>query len=93
MIANIKDMYYIVIHDKPDATAMKSTITVRLDEELEDLLEKVARESGRSRSELIREALRRQLSLESFQQLRKKILPFAEAQGLLTDEDVWKEIS
>ena len=72
---------------------MKSTITVRIDDELEELLEQASKRSGRPRSELVREALRRQLSIESFQQLRKRMMPFAEAQGLLTDEDIWDEIS
>jgi hypothetical protein len=39
------------------------------------------------------EALRRQLSLMHFGQLRERVLPFAEAQGLLTDEDVFRLVS
>lgn len=50
-------------------------------------------EQAALKSELVREALRRQLSIESFRQIRNRILPFAETQGLLTDEDVWREIS
>jgi hypothetical protein len=40
-----------------------------------------------------REALRRQLALESFEQLRQRVMPFAEARGYLTDEDVFRDIS
>lgn len=72
---------------------MKSTITVRLDPDLEQLLEEVARQSGRSRSEIIRDALRRQLSILTFERLRKRVMPFAEARGYLTDEDVFREVS
>ncbi len=72
---------------------MNTTLSIRIDEDLENLLEQAAKQSGRPKSELVRDALRRQLSIEAFQQLRKRILPFAEAQGLLTDEDVWREIS
>lgn len=72
---------------------MKTAITVRLDEALEERLAAVARNSGRSRSELVREALRRQLSLMHFEQLRERVMPFAEARGLLTDDDVFREIS
>lgn len=72
---------------------MDSTISIRIDKELEDLIEQVARKTGRPKSELIREALRRQLAIDMFQQLRKRILPFAESQGLLTDEDIWDRIS
>lgn len=69
------------------------TITIRLDEGLDKLLTDVSRESGRSRSEIAREALRRQLSVIQFETLRKRSMPFAEARGFLTDEDVFNEVS
>jgi predicted transcriptional regulator len=72
---------------------MNTTISIRIDSELDKLLTKTAKRTGRAKSDLVREALRRQLAVESFQQLRNVILPFAEAQGLLTDEDIWREIS
>jgi predicted transcriptional regulator len=70
-----------------------STITIRLDKDLDKLLTDVSRESGRSRSEIAREALRRQLSVIQFETLRKRSMPFAEARGFLTDEDVFNEVS
>ncbi len=72
---------------------MKAAVTIRLDEELERRLEEAARASGRSRSEIVREALRRQLALMRFEQLRQRIMPFAEAEGYLTDEDVFRAVS
>ncbi len=72
---------------------MKSTVTIRLDEELERRLTTVSRRSGRSRSEIVREGLRRQLARMSFEQFRERLTPFAEAQGDLTDEDVFREVS
>jgi hypothetical protein len=42
---------------------------------------------------LIREALRRQLGLLRFENLRRQVMPFAEARGYLADEDVFKDIS
>ncbi|MFW6348497.1 MAG: YlcI/YnfO family protein [Cyclonatronaceae bacterium] len=72
---------------------MDTTLTIRIDKELEQLLEESAKKSGRTKSELIRQALRRQLAIESFQQLRKELLPYGEAQGWLTDEDVFREVS
>jgi len=71
----------------------RSTITIRLDSDLETLLNKVSRQSGISRSELARQALRRQLRISQFENLRKRAMPFAEARGYLTDEDVFNEIS
>ena len=70
-----------------------SSLTIRLDQELDKLLRKASKQSGLSRSELAREALRRQLRLIQFESLRKKVMPFAEARGYLTDEDVFKDVS
>ena len=70
-----------------------STLTIRLDTELDELLSKASKRSGVSRSELARQALRRQLRIIQFDSLRKRIVPFAEARGFLSDEDVFNEIS
>jgi predicted transcriptional regulator len=70
-----------------------SSLTIRLDKDLDNLLNKASRQSGKSRSEVAREALRRQLRLVQFEALRKKIMPFAEAKGYLTDEDVFQDVS
>jgi predicted transcriptional regulator len=72
---------------------MAGTITIRVDAETERMLKRVVKLSGRTRSEITREALRRQLSLDLFEQLRRRVAPFAEARGLLTDEDVFKALS
>ena len=69
------------------------TLTIRLDEKLERALDRLARSSGRTKSELAREALVREVAIARFRELRRRTLPFAEAQGLLTDEDVFKAIS
>jgi len=70
-----------------------ATLTIRLDKELEELLSKASRRTGKNRSEIAREALRRQIRLETFEELRKRIMPFAEARGYLTDEDIFRKIS
>ena len=70
-----------------------STLTIRLDKDLNDLLTKASRRSGKNRSEVAREALRRQLRISQFEALRRKIMPFAEARGYLTDEDVFADVS
>lgn len=70
-----------------------SAITIRLDPGLEEMLDRVCRETGRSRSEVVREALRRQLTLELLEEARRELIPFAEAQGIFTDEDVFRLVS
>lgn len=70
-----------------------SSLTIRLDKELDALLTKASQRSGKNRSAIAREALRRQLRLEQFEQIRIKVMPFAEARGYLIDEDVFAQIS
>jgi len=73
---------------------MKSaTLTIRLDKELQELLSKASKRTGKNRSEIAREALRRQIRLENFDELRRRIMPFAEARGYLTDEDIFSKLS
>jgi predicted transcriptional regulator len=70
-----------------------TTLTIRLNDDLNDLLTKAARQSGKNRSEIAREALRRQLRISQFESLRRRMMPFAEARGYLTDEDVFRDVS
>lgn len=72
---------------------MKNAITIRLDDELNNLLNAVAKKQRRKRSEIVRESLRRQLLLQMFETLREQSLPYGEKSNILTDEDVFKAIS
>jgi hypothetical protein len=44
---------------------------------------------GRSRSELVRDALRRHFAIARLEQARRALLPLAKAQGFLTDKDMF----
>ena len=70
-----------------------SALTIRLDRALERQLAQLAKRSGRSRSDIARDALRRQLAILQFEDVRRQVMPFAEARGYLTDEDVFRDIS
>ncbi len=70
-----------------------ATLTIRLDNELDQLLSQASARSGKNKSEIAREALVRQLRLEQFEALRRRMMPFAEARGLLTDEDIFSRVS
>ena len=69
------------------------TITIRLPDELRSDLQRLSQEQNKPVSDLVRESIRRYVAVEKFRALRKKVLPFAEAQGFLTDEDVFRAIS
>jgi len=71
---------------------MDKIITVRIPEELDKDLLIISKEEDKPVSLLVRESLRRYIKIYRFRKLREKVLPFAEAQGLLTDEDIFKII-
>ncbi len=68
-------------------------VTIRLDSKLQRELDRICKRMGKTRSELVRDALRRQLALLQFEEARRRLMPYAEAQGLLTDEDVFRDVS
>ena len=70
-----------------------NTLTVRIPEELRADLQEISSRQSVPVSDLVRESLRRYVAIERFRSLRKRTLPFAEAQGLLTDEDIFRAIS
>lgn len=70
-----------------------TTLTIRLPDALKTDLDEISREENRAVSDIVRESLRRYIAIERFRTVRRKILPFAEAQGLLTDDDVFKALS
>jgi Arc/MetJ-type ribon-helix-helix transcriptional regulator len=69
---------------------MSKTITIRLDDKLAHKLEHVAEHTSRTKSDVIRDCLRRQLSVEILKLIRRDLVPLAEKQGIYTDEDVFE---
>ena len=70
-----------------------NTLTIRIPDELKAELQKISRQQKKPVSDVVRESIRRYVAVERFRALRRTVLPFAEAQGFLTDEDVFKAIS
>jgi len=70
-----------------------SALTIRLDPDLNRQLARLAKRTGRSRSDVAREALRRQLAIAQLEDLRRRLMPLAEVRGYLTDEDVFRDVS
>jgi predicted transcriptional regulator len=70
-----------------------TTLTIRLPQSLKTDLDDISREENKAVSDIVRESLRRYIAIEKFRSVRRKILPFAESQGLLTDDDIFKALS
>lgn len=87
----------LCLHDNHRSVTLShmkaSTMTIRLDAKIQRELDRLSRRLGRSRSDIVRDAVRRQVALLRFEQSRRTLLPLAEAQGILTDEDVFRIVS
>jgi predicted transcriptional regulator len=70
-----------------------ATLTIRIDIKIDRQLARLAKLTGRTKSDLAREAIRRQLTIHEFRDLRRQAMPHAAAAGYLTDEDVFRNIS
>lgn len=72
---------------------MSQSMTVRIPDELREQLMKISKKEGKPVSDLVRESLLKFIALYRYNQLRGMVLPYAEAQGIFTDEDVFNRIS
>ncbi|MBI4063837.1 MAG: CopG family transcriptional regulator [Elusimicrobia bacterium] len=71
---------------------MNRVLNIRLPENLRVELMALSKEAHVPFSALVRESLREFLAVRRFRSLREKVFPFAQAQGFLTDEDVFKKL-
>ena len=72
---------------------MNNIISIRVPNDLRKELQKISKDEAKPVSDLVRESLKRYIAIYRFHKLRDMVLPFAESQGILTDEDVFKKIS
>ena len=70
-----------------------STITIRIPDKLRKDLKLLCRKQNRPVSDVVRESLRRYVVQEELHQVRQRLRPYAEAKGILTDDDVFKAVS
>lgn len=72
---------------------MRTTLTISLPEDLTTALSRMVKRKGVSRSQVVQDALRRQIALERFRDLRERLVPKAGQAGFHTDEDVFEAVS
>jgi metal-responsive CopG/Arc/MetJ family transcriptional regulator len=72
---------------------MRQSISISLPDRTKDELDRYVGERGLTRSDAVREAVQEYLFIRRFRELRRRLMPYAEAQGIYTDEDVFREIS
>ena len=71
---------------------MRESISISLPEDLKAELDEAVRLEGVSRSDVVREAVREYLFIKRFRALRQELIPYAEAAGVFTDEDVFRAV-
>ena len=72
---------------------MRATLTISLPLALRRNVSRAAKSQRVTESEFVRDALRRRLALDRFHSLRERAVAQAQAQGIYTDEDVFKIVS
>lgn len=72
---------------------MSTTFTIRLDDKSEEALRELCAATGKSRTEVVREALRHEQLRVQLAAIRAELVPRAQAAGWLTDEDVFRDVS
>lgn len=72
---------------------MSAVLTVRLSDQESAALDRLVQWTGKTRSELVRDALRAQALRETLRQLQDELGPQARAQGWLTEDDILRDVS
>ena len=72
---------------------MRESVTISLPTSLKKKLDEATKRGHVNRSDIVRDALRQYFSLQDFRSTRAKAIAEAEARGIFTDEDVFKEVS
>ncbi len=72
---------------------MNSTLNIRIPDDLKKDLEDISKKENTPVSDLARDYIKKMVAIHKFRFLRKQLLPLAESEGILTDEDVFKIIS
>ena len=70
---------------------MRDILTVSVSSEMKKKLNSMAKKYKLSKSEIVKTAVNKYLAVAEFRELRKKMLPYSEKAGYLTDEDIFND--
>ena len=72
---------------------MRSVLSVSLSEKISSELNKLARSTGRTKSDIVKESISLYLWEARFRKLQKRVGTKAKKAGMVSEEDVFKAIS
>jgi metal-responsive CopG/Arc/MetJ family transcriptional regulator len=72
---------------------MREAVTISLPKKMKRDLDRIAKDKGVSRSNVVQDSLRTYLFRSRLDRIREELIPRAQAQGIFTDQDVFDRIS
>jgi predicted transcriptional regulator len=72
---------------------MRSVLSVSLSESLASELDRLARRSGRSKGDIVKESLSQYLWESRFRKVRKRLVVKSKRAGLISEDDVFRAVS
>jgi metal-responsive CopG/Arc/MetJ family transcriptional regulator len=72
---------------------MRTVLSVSLPEDMSEELERFAKRTGRNKSDIVKESLSLFLWEERFRQTQKKLERRAKKIGIVSEDDVFREVS
>lgn len=72
---------------------MRSILSISLPEKTSSELEKFARSTGRSKSDIVKESIQLYLWEAKFRKLQRQLSVKAKKRGIVSEEDVFKAVS
>jgi len=72
---------------------MRSVLSISLPDKVARELERYAKSQGRNKSDVVKESISLYLWESRFESARKSLSARAKKKGLVTDEDLFKEVS
>lgn len=72
---------------------MRESVSISLPVWLKEKLDQAVKKEKMNRSDIVREALGEYFTRKDLERIRRKMVPLAEARGVYTDEDVFRDVS
>ena len=72
---------------------MKKVLSVSLPEQISSALDKFAKATGRSKSDIVKESISQYLWEVRYREIRKKLSAKSKKAGIVTEDEVFKAVS
>jgi metal-responsive CopG/Arc/MetJ family transcriptional regulator len=70
---------------------MREILSVSISSAMKNKLNSISRKYKLSKSEIVKTAVDKYLAVTEFREIRKRMMPYSEKAGYLTDEDIFND--